>query len=560
MTSRILAPALAALALAAATSVPAQSIAGFISDDCVNLLDVQAQRSELYGFKFGTSRTPDVLYDATANGGANTYADLTGSSWNIDPAWRVTTVATDRGASAITMAGGRVVLDSGSFLSFAFAAAKPQPVGSIDGVAPQVSATSFGYEVRFHPLAQLTPDIVATCSVAGDPGANLRPIAGYAIYRLPAGSSPTLAQFRQSGYVGFLDSRRFDFAAADPDGYACSDLASGDEALLLNPNGVVDDGDEVVVFRDTTRTPSGRPRANAASALASYVYRVQPVIDQDIAQYATGIGVGNQGDPATAVDRDGNGTKESVDLRNDGWYEIIDPGMTGMGLTYGGEILSSPQPGTGVPLAGLVDPDGDGIPSPEEIALGLDPAVSNGGLDTDGDGPLDRLEAESGADPLTGDSDGSGERDGREMFYGRSARNRCDDIAPARPLGDISPVSAAHAVPTDCNADGDTTDPGEGIGGRCSGDGLVTVSDAVRALRISVGLESAGAVDTVMGDVAPAELASAGTSPPTWRRHGLPDTRGEHPYGYFEHGDGLVDVGDAVVILRQSVGLLRVTD
>lgn len=560
MKLRDLVTALAlALAPAAATG---QAISGFVTDDCtgMNLLDVQALGGELYGFKLGGSRSPDVLFDARASGGTDVIAELTGASWNINDAWRISVRPTDLGVEVISLPGGRAVLDSGLFSTFFFSFARAQPVGSMDGISPQVVATSFGYEVRFHPLAQLTPDNGAGCSLAGDPASNRRAIAGYAIYRLPAGGSPTLAQFRQSGYAGFLDARRFDFAAADPDGYACSDLASGDESLLLNPNGVVDDGDEVVVFRDTTRTPSGRPHANAASAAVSYLYRVQPIIDQDIAQYASGIGVGNQGDTVTAADRDANGSKESIDLKSEGRYELIDPGMTGLGLTYGGEILSSPLPGTGVPLPGLVDPDGDGIPSPEEIALGLNPSASNAALDTDGDGPLDRLEAESGADPLSGDTDGSGERDGREMFYGRSARNRCDDIAPARPLGDISPVSVAHVVPTDCNADGDTTDAGEGIGGRCSGDGLVTVSDAVRALRISVGLETAGAVETVMGDVAPAELGNAATSPPTWRRHGVPDNRGEHPYGYFEHGDGIVDVGDAVVILRQSVGLLRVTD
>jgi hypothetical protein len=263
---------------------------------------------------------------------------------------------------------------------------------------------------------------------------------------------------------------------------------------------------------------------------------VQPVLRGDPAYYGgPGATVSVNSLPATAHDRDGNGSKESVDLLADGSDEFADPGMRGLGLLWDGQLLSSQQPGQATPLAFSPDPDGDGITSSLEGIFGLDAGVSNAASDTDGDGPLDRLEAESGNHPALADTDGSGERDGREMFYGRSALNVCDDIPlTGRPLGDVAPAGG--------------------------GDGQVTIADAVRMLRLAVTIEFPTDADLVAGDIAPAELSNAGTNPPTWRRHGLPDGTGQHPFGYYEHGDKVIDVADAVLVLRQSVGLVTITD
>ncbi len=83
------------------------------------------------------------------------------------------------------------------------------------------------------------------------------------------------------------------------------------------------------------------------------------------------------------------------------------------------------------------DPDGDGLTSSEERALGLDPEVADTdgdgmpdgdevaagtdplNADTDGDRLLDGLEGDNGADPLQPDTDGDGYLDGDEVSEGK---------------------------------------------------------------------------------------------------------------------------------------------
>ena len=69
-----------------------------------------------------------------------------------------------------------------------------------------------------------------------------------------------------------------------------------------------------------------------------------------------------------------------------------------------------------------------------------------------------------------------------------------------------------------------------GASGDINGDGTVDIADALKALRIAVGLEIATAADYAKGDVAPL-------------KEGKPAP------------DGVIDIADAVVILQKSVGL-----
>jgi len=522
-----------ALCPARAGHAQGAAILGAFSDDCIAATDLTARQAELYAVKIARfSRYPDVLFDARPSGGADGGADFGAGGYIVSPNWSSGPGATDVIAIVATMPGG-IVLDMGNFVGFDLGISGSQEVGSLVGGAPVVVPTAYGYEIRFKPIRQQTPD-VAGCGIAGDPALGRRPIIGMNLYRLPGTGAATLAQFRTQSKVIFIDLAPFDHDVVDAAGLGCSDLETGDPVRMENPDGVRDSGDEVIVFRDTTFTPSGRSRADAPDPRASYRYRLQPVLTGDPTAYERDATVSASHLPVAAADRDGVGGKESVDLLADGRYELIDPLRGGLGLTWNGEILSSPNPGVATPLTPFADTDGDTIPDALETLLLLDPATSNTGMDTDGDGPSDLLEAQAGAAPLAPDSDGSGERDGREMFYGRSPSNTCDDVVVSGILGDVAPVGG--------------------------GNGAVNIADVVRLLRFSVQLETPTPSEEVLADMAPAELVDGAAVPPHWRRHGLPDGQGQHPFGRFEHGDGLVGVGDVVLALRTTVALMRVTD
>jgi hypothetical protein len=526
---------LAAVWSCGATLVRAQAaIVGDFSDDCYHSTDLTASQAELYMFKIARlSNEPDILFDARASGGARVEAALAPSAYLVPANWSNAVGGTEIAAMAATMSGS-MAFDTGTFAAFDLGESRAQEVGSLVGGAPEVVATEYGYEIRFRPILQETPDIAPGCAIGGSPAVGRRPIIGMNLYRLAGAGAATLAQFRTQGKVMFVDLRPFDHDVVDVAGLGCSDLAAGDSVRLENPDGVRDSGDEVIVFLDTTRTPSGRSRADAPNPRAAYRYRLQPVMTGDPTAYERGATVSANHLPVATADRDGDGADDSVDLLADGRYELIDPLHRGLGLTWNGEILSSPNQGVGSPLTPFADTDGDGIPNDLETFYSLDPNVSNAGMDSDGDGPLDLLEAEAAASPVVADSDGAGERDGREMFYGRSPSNTCDDVVVSGVLGDVAP-------------------PG-------GGNGVVTIADVVRLLRFSVQLETPTPGEQVLGDMAPAELVDPLAVPPHWRRHGLPDGLGQHPFGRFEHGDGLVGVGDVVLALRTTVALMHVTD
>ena len=70
-----------------------------------------------------------------------------------------------------------------------------------------------------------------------------------------------------------------------------------------------------------------------------------------------------------------------------------------------------------------------------------------------------------------------------------------------------------------------------GPSGDLNGDGAVDIADALKALRIAAGIETAAPADLVSGDVAP--LGGGMPAP-----------------------DGVINIGDVVVILRKAVGLV----
>jgi pimeloyl-ACP methyl ester carboxylesterase len=65
------------------------------------------------------------------------------------------------------------------------------------------------------------------------------------------------------------------------------------------------------------------------------------------------------------------------------------------------------------------DPDGDGLTTDEELALGTDPLK----WDTDGDGLSDGEEVAQGTNPLLADTDGDGVTDGQELLAGTDPKN-----------------------------------------------------------------------------------------------------------------------------------------
>ncbi|MCZ6598497.1 MAG: hypothetical protein O7B99_12715, partial [Planctomycetota bacterium] len=167
-----------------------------------------------------------------------------------------------------------------------------------------------------------------------------------------------------------------------------------------------------------------------------------------------------------------------------------------------------------------LDSDGDGLLDSYELALGLDPTKHDSDLDSDGDGLTNAVEAELGTSPLERDTDFGGERDDREVRSGRDPLSPDDDLVLdfGTRLGDVSPRGAP--------------------------DGDVSVGDVVTVLRFTVGLATPSDLEILRADLSPSVVIDDSSVPRLLRRI----------------GDGRLDVGDVVAILRVSVGLTRHVD
>ena len=138
-----------------------------------------------------------------------------------------------------------------------------------------------------------------------------------------------------------------------------------------------------------------------------------------------------------------NPADASQDLDNDGRTNIqeyldktnpSDPDTDGDGLSDGDENINGTNPldsdtdddglSDGIEVNDLntnplsIDTDGDGIDDLTEFLEGLDPTVSNIGLDTDNDNLLDTDEIILGTSPILADSDNDGIDDGEEVNIG----------------------------------------------------------------------------------------------------------------------------------------------
>jgi hypothetical protein len=127
------------------------------------------------------------------------------------------------------------------------------------------------------------------------------------------------------------------------------------------------------------------------------------------------------------------------------------------------------------------------------------------------------------------------------------------DCAPSNPA--VHPLAAENCVngiDDNCNALVDEADPGCGavapshvlgdLAPRGAPDERISVADVVVALRLAVQLDTPTADEMVTGDVAPGAVTEPWTTPPV----------------FTASPNGSIDVGDAVVILRAAVGLIRI--
>lgn len=358
----------------------------------------------------GPDEHTDINWDLSAKGGVQLPGvSVGGATYNIAATWKHQPVPPEELFVIVTYPDGTLALDSsevrdgaahgtvlrqrvGDSLPIGIGAgiglqlpgsAAPYTIPTINdqhGTAPASFpyGSRWGIEVAFSPIAEVNnTEISPGCTIGSeivDPQAGFGIIVGYNVFRLEGTESvvPTAADF-VGNWQYYMPYNSFDLAVADTSGVAGPDMngdglpdgdgtdapsdgnADGDLVGLQNPDGIPHDGDEVLIFQDSAFNPDGTARAWGTgpdrTGTIGYWYAFQPVLFSGGTTVAAFDGLGftenNLYVGTHAVDLDGNGALDALDLDMDGSVDFYSPqaevGVTGYGLTNGGlPLLSAP--------------------------------------------------------------------------------------------------------------------------------------------------------------------------------------------------------------------------
>lgn len=415
---------MAAGLVAAALPASAQGVAssGIVAvEGCTGAVLPDSENAELYAFKVGLGGScTDILFDLRQTGGmafsANT-GDDTNPLYLVDPNWAVAQVGSD--VHFIYMVfppapgtiANRIMVDSGTTNNQDYSAAAIQTVGNslpstyagsngknlvlssagsysvvLAGAAPTAGfprGANGGIEVAFAPISEVNNnDLVGGgCDPAGEypnPATGSQAmdglIIGYNVYRLNGtpGAPPNAQAFYDAslnanpadGFQYFMPlTSSYNLSAPDTTnpGPAPNDSIPNDLGGLQNPDGIMYNGDEVMIFQDSASNRGvNRPDVGSAPVVGQgYWYTFQPVVCGDVDDFtSTGFGPGNnqfRGNHAMNLSSLG-GAMDAMDLDLDGNAEFFSPQAdvnagTGLGLTYNGlPVISQPVFGQMDPL------------------------------------------------------------------------------------------------------------------------------------------------------------------------------------------------------------------
>jgi hypothetical protein len=364
--------------------------------DCTNLVDNAQERGELIVTKLAPTAPPDDwLFDLRSRGGgqSDTNTQLDPGSWWFGLNFRRPDQVLDVKEVLVTyppLAPGspaRMILDSADRWTVQYGGEPQQHVGNsllagglaipgtrnrypvrIAGVIHSFprSTTMGAVTIAWAPAIELNPipPPIGGCDPGGDaanPSDSSRGLlVGYNVWRVPDTGTNTgsAADFMDalsdgdpdSGWVGFVDLRSFDLRDGTPE--ATNDLDPLDGARLVNRDGEMFTGDEILLFEDGPRRCAacgGRPDASRA-----WWYAVQPVAEGEVDPLAD-LGFtwldALRGDHRIDVNGDGTFDAVSLDTTTVAGHdspELISPqadaGIDGLGLTAAGlPLLSAPM-------------------------------------------------------------------------------------------------------------------------------------------------------------------------------------------------------------------------
>lgn len=307
------------------------------------LLDHSRGSGPLIGFETG-----DIAFDTwSVRSDRFREAAAAGDVTQFVASWSDGWIALDSGPAAGPWDLGRVALQHLGSRSPHFPSTGP--------ALPAGYGTMSGIEVRFAPLVVRDDTDRGGCTVGGaeqDPG-GAQPgfVVGYNILRAPGVASVPCAQGALV-FQYFVDLRTLDFDCVEPLPPGpdlalspCDLNPEGDLVGLVNPDGLPDTGDEVIVFGDTDENPDGTPRSMGTAPFRGqgYWYALQAVVAGSVSEFAS-VTLGSAGDPPRDM---------RADVDRDGLFDAVSP--DGASVAFW-----SPQAEYGLPGLGLVDTCGGG--------------------------------------------------------------------------------------------------------------------------------------------------------------------------------------------------------